>query len=343
MSAFSPPTYYFSNIIFNSSFFVTTSSSVSGNYVEYPTAQGNTTVQTQTVNGSLYVSTDGIDGIYDSGLGTNGPLNLGPNSSVNLGNPTGTLQAKNTLNVTGNVYASDGIFDTADTSATAQFGGINSQVVTIGALGSFGAITNIYGGTQMVIKNYDDDGNSDMTISATNIQISEAGQNIFVGVISGDSNVNIIANNPYIGKLGALGGYTTIYDSLHITGATTIPFSFESATNILLKINNSTGTSGQVLTSGGATGDLSWTTVAGGSSIQNGETGVLSATSGTVTYSSTFATKPKVNLSLNTNGTTVFIPIGVFSHQTSGSVYTGFTWVSASTSGTATITWYATL
>jgi hypothetical protein len=78
--------------------------------------------------------------------------------------------------------------------------------------------------------------------------------------------------------------------------------------------------------------------------VQSGETGVISSLSGSVTYATPYATKPKVIVSLNLNGTTVFIPIGVSSHQfDSFSGYIGFTWASAYTSSTATISWYATI
>lgn len=117
--------------------------------------------------------------------------------------------------------------------------------------------------------------------------------------------------------------------------------------SVKIAINGSYGTAGNVLTSGGSGGTMTWAPAGGGgSSIQRGETAVASmnSTSGTVTYASTFATKPYVVLSFNTNGGTTFIPIGVVSHQTgTGGVYTGFTWGSASTSATATITWYATI
>ena len=74
---------------------------------------------------------------------------------------------------------------------------------------------------------------------------------------------------------------------------------------------------------------------------QAGETDVLSSTSGTVTYATSYTTKPKVVLSLNTNITTTFIPIGVYSHTIVSEVYTGFTWASATTSETATISWHS--
>jgi hypothetical protein len=74
---------------------------------------------------------------------------------------------------------------------------------------------------------------------------------------------------------------------------------------------------------------------------QAGETDVLSLTSGTVTYAISYTTKPKVVLSLNTNSTTTFIPIGLYSHTIVSEVYTGFTWASATTSETATISWHS--
>lgn len=115
-------------------------------------------------------------------------------------------------------------------------------------------------------------------------------------------------------------------------------------TNGTFTLNGISGSNGQVLTYSG--GNAVWATSSGGTTIQRGETAVASmnSTSGTVTYGSVFATKPYVVLSFNNNGNLTFIPIGVLSHQqNAGLQYTGFTWCSASTSATATITWYATI
>ena len=119
------------------------------------------------------------------------------------------------------------------------------------------------------------------------------------------------------------------------TGITT---ALQLNTNGTLKLNGLGGNNGQILTYDD--GNAVWA----GALTQLGETGVLSATSGTVTYGTPFATKPYVVLSLNTNSTTVFIPIGVYSHQTNvGGEYIGFTWASATTSSFATISWSASL
>jgi hypothetical protein len=112
-------------------------------------------------------------------------------------------------------------------------------------------------------------------------------------------------------------------------------------TNGTLILNGLGGSDGQLLTY--SSGNAVWADAPAGSTTQSGETGVLSTTSGTVTYGTPFATKPYVVLSLNTNSTTVFIPIGVYSHQTNvGGEYIGFTWASATTSSSATISWIAT-
>lgn len=80
--------------------------------------------------------------------------------------------------------------------------------------------------------------------------------------------------------------------------------------------------------------------------LQNGETAVgamTSAVTGSVTYGTSFATKPTIQLTMNLNGTgTTIIPVAVSSHTGSGP-YTGFTWIAGTTSSTATISWYATL
>ena len=321
--------------IFNPSCYTTGT----GQYVDFPTAQGDTTVQSQTVNGGLYLSTVGIDGKLSGAV--YGPVNIGPNSNVNIGTSGKIVQAKTDVYVSGNVYASNGLFDSVDDTVTVQLGGNNSSGVQVGSLGGpIGSVTGIYGGSQLTIQNYDVDGNSDMNILASNIVIGQSGGSVNVGTST--CGVSIISKSPTIGISGS-GGNTIIYDSLNI-GSIVSPskVSFQTAVNTLMVVNGSAGTSGQVLTSGGASDNITWTTLATGTTVQSGETGVLSATSGTVTYSSSFATKPKVVLSLNTNGTTVFIPIGLFSHTGTGP-YTGFTWGSATTSATATISWYATI
>jgi len=80
--------------------------------------------------------------------------------------------------------------------------------------------------------------------------------------------------------------------------------------------------------------------------LQSGETivgAMTSAVTGTITYGTQFATKPKIQLTMNLNGTgTTIIPVAVSSHTGTGP-YTGFTWIAGTTSSTATISWYATL
>lgn len=73
-------------------------------------------------------------------------------------------------------------------------------------------------------------------------------------------------------------------------------------------------------------------------STQSGTTSAITSLSGTVNFSPAFSSAPKVIVSLNLNGTTTFIPIGVTSISTSS-----FSWAAATTSATATITWFATL
>jgi len=83
-----------------------------------------------------------------------------------------------------------------------------------------------------------------------------------------------------------------------------------------------------------------------GSTLQSGETTVgamTSAVTGTVSYVTSFATKPKIQLTMNLNGMgTTIIPVAVSSHTGAGP-YTGFTWIAGTTSSTATISWYATI
>jgi len=94
---------------------------------------------------------------------------------------------------------------------------------------------------------------------------------------------------------------------------------------------------------GVATTTTTWSSLTGLS--QSGETvvGAMTSVSGSVTYETSFATKPKIQLTMNFNGIgTTIIPVAVLNHIGSGP-YTGFTWIAGTTSSTATISWYATL
>ena len=114
--------------------------------------------------------------------------------------------------------------------------------------------------------------------------------------------------------------------------------------NGLLSVSNGVGTAGMSLTSGGASGDLSWETR---TVIQSGETAVgamTSATTGTVSYGFSYASKPQIQLTMNLNGTgTTIIPVAVSSDTIVAGQYTGFTWIAGATSATATISWYVTI
>jgi hypothetical protein len=134
-------------------------------------------------------------------------------------------------------------------------------------------------------------------------------------------------------------------------GDTTAPTSFISLDTSLdlLRLNlcqNGTtanyGSSGNVLTSGGVNGTLTWEPIT--EITQSGETTEIITLIGTITYDASFTTKPKIFLTLNLNGGgTTIIPIAVANHTVVSSNYTGFTWIAGTTSTTATISWYATL
>lgn len=120
----------------------------------------------------------------------------------------------------------------------------------------------------------------------------------------------------------------------------------------LLNLSNGVGTSGQVLSSGGPLGSLTWVTgggSGGGTTVQSGETvagagGMGSAVTGSITYITPYGSKPKIQLTYNLNGTgTTIIPVAVSAHtQFPAGTYTGFTWIAGTTSSTGTISWYAT-
>jgi hypothetical protein len=115
--------------------------------------------------------------------------------------------------------------------------------------------------------------------------------------------------------------------------------------NGLLSVSNGTGTAGMSLTSGGASGVLSWEERA---VIQSGQTAVgamTSAVTGDIFYGFSYAVPPYIQLTMNLNGTgTTIIPVAVSAHIIDvGGQYEGFTWIVGTTSATATISWYVTL
>ena len=326
MSASNAPTYYFTEIGFNSSFYNTistgglTQAQANALYLQKTTADTATAIES--FNAGIYVNT--IDSLTNTGTISIGTvrnetgLTLGKTtySTVINSNTLTPLKVSN-IDVAGTIPTSMNIGLTNTNSI--NLGTVNTTQVNIGT--SSNSFSNI---------------NLNGTVYAGYGVLTLAGDIGFNAIIDnttgGGYTMNIGPTNAFTINCGANTIPTNILGQLQLT-----------RTNPQISINGNVGTSGQVLTSGGS-GALSWTTVGGGgTTIQSGETGVLSSTSGVVVYSSTFASKPKVNLSFNTNGTTVFIPIGVISHQTSGSLYIGFTWASASTSATATITWYATI
>jgi hypothetical protein len=77
----------------------------------------------------------------------------------------------------------------------------------------------------------------------------------------------------------------------------------------------------------------------GGTTVQSGLIGSMLVATGTVTFPTPYTAQPQVLLTLNLNGGLVHIPIAVSTFTVVGTLYTGFTWASATTSALSTISW----
>lgn len=191
-------------------------------------------------------------------------------------------------------------------------------------------------------------GRTDGTGSAVRFPSSIRTQTISATSTTGD--VALFQNSTGAINIGSLSGelsspcpiITLGYNSaITLDGTTNI--TGDLTLDSTLTVGNGIGDSGMVLASGGVGTPLSWVTRA---VIQSGETAVgamSSAVTGTVSYGSSYAVKPSIQLTMNLNGTgTTIIPVAVSSDTIVSGQYTGFTWISGTTSSTATISWYVT-
>jgi len=186
------------------------------------------------------------------------------------------------------------------------------------------------------------------SFTPTNINIGQASTNLNLNGSIIDINTNgansILIGTEYI--VGSGGNNISIGRNDGVEDGSTLTL------RGLLNLTNGVGTSGQVLTSGGVLGNLTWASGGGGggSSVQSGETllgagqGMTSVT-GTINYPSSYGSKPNIQLTHNLNGTgSTIIPVAVSSHiQFPLGTYSGFNWVAGATSATGTISWYATV
>jgi len=187
------------------------------------------------------------------------------------------------------------------------------------------------------------------SFTPTNINIGQADTNLNLNGSNIDINTNgtgsIVIGTEYIVGSGGNNVYIGRNDGVEDGSTLTL--------RGLLNLTNGTGLSGQVLTSGGALGNLAWASGGGGgggTTVQTGETLVgaglgMTSVTGTITYVSPYASKPVIQLTYNLNGTgTTIIPVAVSNHtQFPAGTYTGFNWIAGATSTTGSISWYATL
>lgn len=287
----------------------------------------------------------------------NGETSLPPTTSMTLGSASGNLTmllndgGVSSYGTAGQVLTSGGSGGSLTWTSVAGGGDDLNDVLGYGNTTTLTAIFNSFsvGSPTTTISN----GGLGISVGQAINTVSNSG----MAVISGIEQTSYEADGmEYIVTVAGLTTDKTIIDDVIALQAftagtltSTVGIQKNGAglqlnTNGTLTLNGLGGSNGQVLSYSG--GNAVWATSSGGTTIQKGETAVASmnSTSGTVTYASTFATKPYVVVSFNNNGVTTFIPIGVLSHQqNAGLQYTGFTWTSASTSATATITWYATI
>ena len=80
----------------------------------------------------------------------------------------------------------------------------------------------------------------------------------------------------------------------------------------------------------------------GGTEFQSGLITDMSLATGTITFPTPYLLRPQVFLQFNLNGGLVHIPVSVATFTQVGVLYTGFTWSSATSSTSSSISWAST-
>lgn len=277
----------------------------SGQFLASGGSGGSLTWATGGIGASINTNTiDTIAGTTTLTLGGTNATSIALNEPVTM---SGSLGVTGIMTGTGGIKAN--IIEAVNTAVVMDIGGnlATNRAVSIGASGGNGVATNLRGGAT--------------TTSTNGIKSNYFDNSQTETLRIGDVTATSIA----IGRGGVI---TTIGGNLTLSST--------------LSVSGGVGTAGQVLASRGAGLTPIWAT--NGTIVQSGETAVgdMNFLTGTITYSS-YATKPKIQLTMNLNGTgTTIIPVAVSSHTGTGP-YTGFTWIADTTSATATISWYATV
>ena len=259
---------------------------LTGNFVEFPVAQGNNTLLDLTVDNIV------VTGTVDIGV----DLNV-----------TGVISGANDLNIDGLSTLTGG----CDTNA------VNSILITddlnIANVQSTGKV--IIGGANTRTSNINIGAESGLT-SNYQINIGKTTTNS-ISIGSSDSSGFSIESTPL---------------SITTTGLVSLA-TFDISTGGLTFATQA-GTAGQLLTSGGAGNQPTWTNAP---SYLTGTITPASALSGSVLFSPAFATTPKITLTgFVTSGTTIII-VGV-----SAKSAIGFTWL-ASAIGLTGIDFFAVI
>ncbi len=238
------------------------------------TGTGTANSQT-TINGSDSTSV-GLNTQYLNALTNTGVINIG-----NYRNETGVVIGKTvptysiTLNSDGGHPLKTNVIDTINTGDTLTIGSAYASQITVGS----GINTVVVGDAFYIYNNTE---TNDAFLDVANTPAS-----IYIG-----TNTEITPTGINIGQTGVT---TTVKDNLTITnGTNTMTFATSSGRQLLL--GDSAGVSGQILVSGGPTGDITW---ANGGFYVTGSIATPNATTRTLqafgyTFTSTLA--PKVYL-----------------------------------------------
>jgi hypothetical protein len=203
-------------------------------------------------------------------------------------------------------------------------------------------LTQVSGGI-IVIGSYDNGGVTNLSSEVTRIN----GGSFYTNNVTNDNNIIIYPKDTFILQIGSTDG-ANVGSAISIGREGSIFATVPRSTTTLrgvVNLSNGLGSAGQVLTSGGSTGSLTWTTVSGGgSTIVNGKIAspTYSATTPTLySFPTPFTGAiPNVVLTVDNGSSTspTIIIAGLASISLSGFYYL----LSGTPPAGATLNWFAT-
>jgi hypothetical protein len=237
---------------------VLTSSSGDGSYVNYPTAQGDITLQGVTINNKLSIGTEGIDSIVSNAIIPIGTINagniqlsktgkttqiLGNSSVAGTSSFTGTMTSAN-INSSGTVSATALKCSTIDSASGLSVGTLSSTTSLVIGKTSYSSIINSSTSTPCKVNFLDTTASIPLNIgatSATNINLGRTGQLVnCLGSVAVAQGINM--NQTAITNLTSIGNGSASLDITAPNG---------------LSLNSTVGTVGQYLGSN-AIGQPTW-------------------------------------------------------------------------------------